>query len=284
MLRLYISYAPADKPYLDKLLKWLKPLEERYALQLWYTNPDKASPFLYHRHHAPGPVMVYPADWETTLDRLERAHVYLFLTSHNALSTPYIGQEEVPRAVERYIKQSEQLVRIFPVLLSPSEWKEHSRLSEFPVLGWPEDAPEAKRKAAAAGKKMPEVKVLSLAEIKPEEEGFLRIVKHLQIILEEMHRNWLEEKHRLKPGDDESDIPGLAPATPAVIKPIPGWAGAALLMAVFYLVTSIYLRSCAPRMYHGYVPESLPYQPAPEQYLRENPVVEPAEVPLRPGE
>lgn len=284
MLRLYISYSPADKSYLDKLLKWLKPLEERYALQLWYADPDKASPFLYHRYHAPGPVMIYPADWEISLDRLERAHIYLFLMSYNALSTPYIEQEEVPRAVERYIKYSEHLVRIFPVLLSPSLWKDYSRLSGFTALGWPEDSPEAKKKALAAGQKTPEVKVLSLAETQPEEDGFLRLTKHLQIVLEEMHRNWTEEKHRLKPGDEDDALPELQPAAPAQLKPIPGWAGAALLMAVFYLVTSIYLRSCAPRMYHGYVPESLPYQPMPEQYWRENPVTEPEEVPLRPVE
>ncbi len=38
MLRLYISCAPADKPYLDTLLKWLGPLKEKYFLRIWH-NP-----------------------------------------------------------------------------------------------------------------------------------------------------------------------------------------------------------------------------------------------------
>lgn len=260
MLRLYISYAPADRPYLDKLLKWLKPLEERYALQLWYADPAKASLFLYHRYHAPGPVLYFPADWEKMVNRLMQAHIYLFLVSHNSLSTPYVEQEEVPRAVDRYIKYGEDFVQVLPVLLSPSQWDKHSRLSEFPALSGS----------------------LPLTESDSEEEGFHRTVTQLQIIVEKLQRNWMEEKHRLGLGEKEDGTPELLPAAPAGFKPLPGWVGMAMLMSVFYLVTSFYLRSCAPRMYHMYVPETVPYQPPPDRYLRENPLTPPEDVPLRP--
>jgi len=265
MLRLYISYAPADKPYLDKLLKWLKPLEERYALRLWYADPAKSAPFLYDPQQPAGSMLRYPLDWELSLNRLEQAHIYLFLVSYNSLSTPYIEQEEVPRAAERYSKKSKRLVRIFPVLLSPSLWKEQSRLSGFPVLGGPLSLSERKKK-------------------EEEEEAFLQVVTELRVAVEELRRNWLEEKHLLSAGTDGMDTPELLPATPAAFQPLPGWAGVALLLSVFYLVTAFYLRSCAPRMYHMYVPKELPYEAAPDRYLRENPLVDPVDVPLRPEE
>jgi hypothetical protein len=55
MLRVYISYAPADKPYLDTLLKWLKPLQEKYFLRIWH------NPF-------PAPGALAPYQWDDMLE------------------------------------------------------------------------------------------------------------------------------------------------------------------------------------------------------------------------
>lgn len=250
MLRLYISYAPADKPYLDQLLLWLKPLQEKYFLRIWH-NP------------MPRPFSKFPYQWDAMLEQLGEAHIYLFLMSHKSIATSYIEQEETPRAVERYIALGKNYIRIFPVLLSPSHWDKHSSLAGFAPIGLP-------------GK--------TLADLKPDENGYLAIVRQLELVIVELRRNWMEEKHRLEMPIDEFDRPGLPPPPEQGLKPIPGWAAAALLFAVFYLVTSWYFSGCAPKMYHLYAPESLPYQPPPQRYYRDNPVQYPEEVPLRPND
>ncbi len=246
MLRLYISYAPADKPYLDTLLKWLKPLQEKYFLHIWH-NPMPL----------PGAKMLY--QWDSMLDNLEQAHIYLFLTSPKSLSTGYIDQEELPRAVARQKEFGDKYVRIFPILAAPSHWKKHPVLASFNPVGG----------------------LKTLSEWKPDDAGYRELVGQLESIVQELRRNWMEEHHRIGLPLDEFLRPErLAPGAPT-LKPIPGWAGLVLLFSIFYMVTSWYLSGCAPRMYHMYAPESLPYQPLPERYPRENPVQPPEEVPPR---
>ncbi len=249
MLRIYISYAPADKAYLNTLLKWLKPLSEKYNLRIWH-NP------------LPRPGSKFPYQWDAMLDQLAEAHIYLFLISYHSLSMSYIQQEEVPRAVARHIDLGEKYVRIFPVLLSPSHWKQHSGLAGFKPLGGPR----------------------TLAELKPEENGYLMLVTQLNLVVEDLRRNWMEEYRRIGLPVEEFTRPALPPPPPPGLKPIPGWVSVALLFALFYLVTSWYFSGCAPRMYYLYTPESLPYQPTPYQYIRENPVQAPVDVPLRPDD
>ncbi len=73
----------------------------------------------------------------------------------------------------------------------------------------------------------------------------------------------------------------LSAPTRNAYQTIPGWAGAVMVMALLYMTTSWYFSACAPRMYYLYTPESLPYEPAPEQYWRHNPLYPPEDVPLR---
>lgn len=255
MLRLYISYAPADQAYLDKLLKWLKPLEGSYSLKI--THPVYAPP---HLHHGvlPTTQVIYPFHWEKALQQLNKAHIYLFLISYNSLSMPYIGQEEVPRAVERHVKYGEDFVRIFPVLLSPSLWTEYSGLSGFTPLG----------------------QQLPLTNIQPEEEGYRQIMVQLRQVVEELQRNWVEETFRNgSPLEDFLQAPQPAPGK-AGFKPLPGWVGVVMVLSLFYMVTSFYLQSCAPRIY-GKTPDVGFYQDPPERFIRDNPVRQPEDVPLR---
>ena len=161
MLRIYISYAPADKAYLETLLKWLQPLKEKYYLRIWH-NP------------IPKPWSRLPYRWDEMIDQLEDAHIYLFLTSYNTLAASYIEQEEVPRAVARHIEHGENFVRIYPILVSPSQWKKHSGLAGFKPLNDP----------------------LTLADHKPEETGYLQMVDELEGIVIQLRRNWMEEHHR----------------------------------------------------------------------------------------
>ncbi len=249
MIRLYISYAPADKASLETLLQWLQPLQEKYFLRIWH-NP------------VPKPWSRLPYRWDDMIDQLESAHIYLFLTSYQALSTAYIAQEEIPRAVARHIEHGENFVRIYPVLLAPSHWKKHSGLAGFKPLGGP----------------------LSLAEQQPPEKGYLQIVEQLEGVIVELRRNWMEEYHRLGMPLDEFSQAALPQGEEPGLRPLPGWASLVLLMALFYLVTSWYFSGCAPRMYYLYTPESMPYQPTPDQYFRENPVEAPIDVAPRPAD
>lgn len=249
MLRVYISYAPADKVHLDTLLKWLQPLKDKYFLRIWH-NP------------IPKPWAKYPYRWDEMVDQLEEAHIYLFLISYQSLAMSYIEQEEVPRAVARHIEHGDKYVRIFPVLVSPSQWKKHSGLAHYDPLNTPQ----------------------TLVEQKPEENAYLQMVDQLELIIETMRRNWMEEYHRLGKPIDEFSKPGLLPAAEPTLKPLPGWVSAVLVLALFYLITSWYFSGCAPRMYYLYTPESMPYQPLPDQYFRENPLEPPLDVPLPPAD
>ncbi len=194
------------------------------------------------------------------LSNLEEAHIYLFLTSDQSLKAGYIQQEEVPRARAQYAEHGDRYVRIFPILVSPSKWEKHSGLAGFKPLG---------------GSK-------TLAEWKTDESGYQLLVHRLEDVVQELRRNWMEEYHRIGLPIEAFSHPELPPPAAATLKPIPGWAGLVLLLVIFYMVTSWYLSGCAPRMYHLYAPESLPYQPLPERYFRENPVQPPEEVPPRP--
>jgi hypothetical protein len=243
MLRVYISCAQADRPYLDRLLQWLRPLEQKYFLQTWH-------------HSAPlsGTQEVY--QWDDMLDNLQQAHIYLFLTSKNSLGTDYIEREEVSRAVARHTELGEKYVRVLPIQVSPSNWSKASGLSRFKPVG---------------GAK-------TLLDWKSDPMGFQLIIAELQRHVEELRRNWMEEYYRTGLPMDDFFHPMRLPTGPPVLKPIPGWAGAVFLFVIFYMVTSWYLSGCAPRMYHWYVPESLPYQSLPEQFFRDNPVEPPKDV------
>lgn len=259
MLRIYLSYAPADKSYLNELLEWLRPLEEKYALRVYHPQMTPMPNLHHHKYYVPGQELVYPSDWETAAEQLEAAHLYLFLISYHALCIPYIDQEEVSAAVTRYQRLGKEFVRVFPVLLSPSRWKEQSRLAGFDVLG---------------GDK-------TLVETDPRENGYKRIIEQLILAIEALRRNWAEEQHRLGLPTDESTRSELSAPTRNAYQTIPGWAGAVMVMALLYMTTSWYFSACAPRMYYLYTPESLPYEPAPEQYWRHNPLYPPEDVPLR---
>ncbi|MFN0013069.1 MAG: toll/interleukin-1 receptor domain-containing protein [Saprospiraceae bacterium] len=249
MLRIYISYAPADSPYLATLLQWLRPLQEKYFLEVWHhPKPLQGSPELYYR--------------EAMLNNLEQAHIYLFLTSNNSLKTAHIAQEELPRAIARHAAHGDKYVRLLPVVLSPTGGKNLPVLAAFKPIG--------------GGK--------PLSDWKTDDAGYRLIASDLQHVIEELRRNWMEEYHRLDMPLDDFAQYRLPPPPPPTLQPIPGWAGALMLLIIFYMVTSWYLSGCAPRMYHMYVPKSMPYQSLPEQYFRENPVNPPEEVPKRPEE
>ncbi len=253
MLQLYISHTPADRKTLEKLLVWLRPLEEKYFLKIWYdTGYPSLPPFppawqlLLFWYKPPKPEFPYHPELPA---KAAGAQIYLFLTSHASLITAYIDQIEVTTAVDRYVHLGEDLVRVFPVLVSPSVWQKHSRLAGFKVLGPP----------------------ASLASTVPQEEGYKQLIEQLEPAIIQLRQNWIEEYRRAGMPTDgffrppEKEIPNTG------ITPLPGWAGWVILFGIIYVVTAWYTNYCAPRMYHGFRREIPIREEQPEVYQRERP-------------
>jgi hypothetical protein len=245
MLRVYLSYDPADKDYLQTLLRWLRPLEQKYNLHVWHiplAQPDGTQPYY----------------WDNMINELEQAHLYLFLTSPNSLKSTQVQKEEIPRALKHQAKQGRHLVQLYCIPLPGANGS--AALERMPTLG----------------------KAKQIDDWKSDLVGYEFLTKDLEAVISELERTWIEEQHRtsLAPA-----LPTgvLAPAPKTRLKPIPGWLSVSFLFAIFYIVTSLYFRECAPRRYHGVAPgTTVPPTLPPRPYARENPITPPKPVPPRP--
>ncbi len=182
MLHIYISHAPGDAKHLGTLLEWLKPLQERYFLRIWYNRPPPRAQqlplpwnLLLFWYSPPQPSAPFRPDPPV---ELFEGHIYLFLTSHRSLATPHIDQVEIPAATTRYHEHGPAYIRIFPVLVSLLIEILFPVWRIFPTLG-------PKR---------------SLEESNPKEEGYREVVNQLQPIIETLRRNWIENFIRRPPG------------------------------------------------------------------------------------
>lgn len=265
MLRIYISHAAGDTKYLATLLEWLKPLEEKYFLRIWYNRPPSRAPslplpwnillFWYSPPQPGAPFRPHPPV------ELEQGHIYLFLTSHRSLATPHINQVEIPAATTRYHDLGPTLIRIHPVLVTPSHWKTYSRLAHFPTLG---------------PKK-------SLEESQPKEEGYRELINQLQPLIETLRRNWMERYHQDGLPLDDFNRPAPKALPPPALTPLPGWLGWVLVALLFYSVMNWYATGCSPKMYHGdYKPLLQPEEVQPVEFPRRPPAQAPTPVLLPP--
>ncbi len=245
MLRVYLSYSPADKAYLETLRRWLRPLEQKYHLRVWHIPlPERGEESPYY--------------WDDMLDELEQAHLYLFLTSPNSQKAVHIQTEELPRAHKRQMALGKELVQLYQIVLPGASDREGLR--HLPSLGM------AKQ----------------IDDWKSDLIGYAFLTKEIEAVICELERNWIEEQHRTGIAPVLSPL-GKAKAAPATLKPIPGWLGASFLLAIFYMISSLYFKECAPRRYHGIppnvnLPSNLPERP----YMRETPPMLPQCVPPRP--
>ena len=265
MLNLYISHARADRKTVEKLLKWLKPLQDKYYLRVWWDKPmPKPKPLplawqilFFWRSAQKKKLPAYRPELPL---KVKEAHIYLFLTSYESLATPHINNIEIPAAVDRRVEFGADMIRVFPVLVSPSHWKKSSRLGGFDPLGPP----------------------ASLANTVPEEQAYLQIIETLEPIIEATRQNWIENTKRMgNPTDSfyQHETPELPAPEPT---PLPGWAGWLILLFILYLVTSFFTTYCAPKMYHEYKPEVVPYEPPPRPYIRDVPYSPPDTTNLPP--
>lgn len=267
-VNLYISCAPADRPDMEKLLEWLYPMQDE--VNIWfYEEPPAPDPL-----SLPWQLLLFwyrppdqRADYAKVMQqRLERAHIYLFITSHKSLLDSSV-EYEITRAVQRYIEIGEQYLRIYPVIFRPSNWKDKSRLAHFKPLG-------------------PARPILSVT---PNEEAFVALSNQLNKTVVELQRSLNERRQSVQSSLQLSAQAGSYLGVPdlgddlegiefeAVVRPQPpeflGWL---ILVALFiYVLYSLRpeLPSRASRMLKNVMPSTT----KPIEYKRENPLMPPAE-------
>ncbi len=229
-------------------------MQEKYALRIWYNHPapvpvipfpwkllffwyrPKSSPFPYHR--------------DLHLEA-EQAHIYLFFTSQHTLSVPWIEGEELRRATGRYRELGNRYVRIFPVLLSSSQWRVFSGLTSYPSLG-------------PVGK--------AVNQLPKRSDGWEAMLAQLEPVIIELRRNHMEENKRL--GLPVEPPPAPWNDTPVELVPFPKWLGWAMIVAILFSLTRFADNNCTRKLPPGRPPGRV----VPEEYRRENPYKTPEEL------
>jgi hypothetical protein len=256
LINFYISYAPQDKAYLDAFLAKIRPMQEKYALRIWYNHPEPVPeiPFpwkILFFWYKPNPSNL-PYHRDLHLEA-EQAHIYLFFTSQHTLSIPWIEAEELRRATARYQDLGNRYIRIFPVLLSSSQWNVFSGLTSHPTLG-------------PVGR--------TLNQLPNQEDGWDTMLEQLEPVIKELRRNHMEENKRL--GLPVEPPPAPWNDTLQELVPFPKWIGWAMIVAILFSLTRFADKQCTRKL-----PPGRPHRdPSPEEYRRENPYQKPDEIVL----
>ncbi|MEI6409239.1 MAG: hypothetical protein WCR52_07655 [Bacteroidota bacterium] len=262
-INLYISYAPEDRQELEKLLEWLYPMQDE--VNIWFYDPPPPDDpltlpwqLLLFWYRQPDHLEDYN---RIVQERLERAHIYLFITSYRSLISSSV-EYEITRAVQRYVEIGDRYLRIFPVIFRPSQWKDKSRLAHFKPLG--------------PGK--------PLLSIHPKEEGFMALSEELNKVIAVLKRN-LNEYRQMSASSavtTQSAAPdfGYDPDSiefepKAGVSP-PEWLGWVILAGL--LIYTLYaIRPHAPAGANTRFKNVEPPSARPVEYPRENPLAPPTE-------
>lgn len=233
-VNIFISHAPEDWQQLNKLLRWLYPMRDE--VNIWYNKPPPPPPeltlpwqLLLFWYIAPDNRQQY---YKIIKTRRQKAHIYLFLTSYKSLSDRNVEEDIVVAATRRIAGNDHIGPFVFPIILSPSRWKEESRLASF--------------KPMADG--------IPFTKYKVEEDGYLTVTEELAALLKVLQLRLGEEKFyqsRLEPagnvqlkastndnqpylGDAESEL-GFEEIEP--FQP-PEWLGWSIILFIFISILS----------------------------------------------
>ena len=122
--KVFISYSHADKDWLDRLRRHLKPLVRERNLDCWDDT-----------HIRPGD------DWQREIrTALDTAQVAVLLISANFFASDFIDENELPPLLAAAEAQG---VRILPVIISASRFARNPSLTRFHAVN-PPDRPLAK--------------------------------------------------------------------------------------------------------------------------------------------
>src|SRR3954465_8929309 len=116
--KVFISYSHADKEWLDRLKRHLKPLVREGRLDCWDDT-----------HIQPGD------DWKQEIQNaLDTAQVAVLLISADFFASDFIDENELPPLLAA---AQEKGVRILPVILSASRFARNPDLSRFQAFNSP---------------------------------------------------------------------------------------------------------------------------------------------------
>ena len=122
--KVFISYSHADKEWLDRLRRHLKPLVREGNLDCWDDT-----------HIRPGD------DWKQEIQNaLDTAQVAVLLISADFFASDFIDEAELPPLLDAAKAKG---VRILPVILSTSRFARNPTLARFQAVN-PLDRPLAK--------------------------------------------------------------------------------------------------------------------------------------------
>jgi hypothetical protein len=125
--RVFVCYSHEDEAYKTQLLKYLSSLEDDEAVDFW------------HDEH-----LIGGDEWDAEIKRqLESADIVLALVSQSFITSDYIRNVEIARALHR---RKDEGVRIIPVILSPCDWKSIEWIRSTQVI--PREAGEGVTMAA----------------------------------------------------------------------------------------------------------------------------------------
>lgn len=120
-LRLFVSFAPADRELKDELLKHLSVLQRLGKVEPWSVDQVRAG-----------------GDWRHDVETaLAQADVALLLVSADFLASEFLQDVEVPRLFDRRAKEG---LHIIPLIMQACSWELHAwiaRLKPMPANGKP---------------------------------------------------------------------------------------------------------------------------------------------------
>jgi hypothetical protein len=117
--KVFISYSQADKEWLKRLNRHLKPLIRDGSLDYWDDT-----------HIQPGD------DWQQEIrTALDRAQIAVLLISADFFASDFIDGDELPPLLAAAEAKG---VRILPVILSPSRIARDPRLARFQAVNSPD--------------------------------------------------------------------------------------------------------------------------------------------------
>src|SRR5512133_170514 len=117
--KVFISYSHADKAWLERLKRHLKPLVREGHLDYWDDT-----------HIRPGD------DWQQEIRAaLDRAQVAVLLISADFFASDFIDEDELPPLLATAQAKG---VRILPVILSASRIARDARLARFQAANSPD--------------------------------------------------------------------------------------------------------------------------------------------------
>lgn len=116
---IFISYAHADSPFLDRLNKHLKPLQREGRVDVWSDQRILAG-----------------QDWKAEIEKaLVNAKVAILLLSADFLASDFIDSDELPVILDAAKSRG---LTILPVIISACRFKRNKAISRFQAINDPE--------------------------------------------------------------------------------------------------------------------------------------------------